>query len=218
MITHAVVLSQLLDKIWSPAVVYKAEDEEHFIGGVMGVTNVGQNKMEISDPKPTYKPSFNKTRIFSIEEVDFCTAFVGGVPGKKICGLMKGDNGYYNKYKTHTDLEKGHMESAFYLTTNGTNLFLKPLVSLIIGDTNQVLLSQVGEDLYKDTAMDIMEEVKRITNNSTEVVEEDYYVRKIPESGTEVIDELTGADPGSPAKRMKTFVPPYIETISDTVI
>ena len=31
-----------------------------------------------------------KVRIFRIEEVDFCTAFLGGVPLNNICGLMKG--------------------------------------------------------------------------------------------------------------------------------
>ena len=71
---------------------------------------------------------------------------------------MKGDNGSCNKYKTHAYREKGHTESALYLTTNGTNLFLKPLVSLIIEDANQAFLSQVGEDLSTDTAMDIIEE------------------------------------------------------------
>ena len=59
----------------------------------MGVTTVGQYKIEISDFNPTTKPSSNRVRIFRIEEVEFCTAFVGGVPGNKICGLMKGDNG-----------------------------------------------------------------------------------------------------------------------------
>ena len=49
------------------------------------------------------------------------------------------------------------MDSAFYLTTNSTNLFLKTLVSLIIGDMNQAFLLQVGEYVYKDTAMAIME-------------------------------------------------------------
>ena len=136
----------------------------------MGVTTVVQNKMEISDSKPTAKTSSNKVRIVSIEEVYFCTAFVGGVPGDKICGLMKEDNGSCNKYKTHADREKGHLESDFYLTTNGTNLFLKPLVSLIIGDANQEFLSQVGEDLSKDTNMAIMEELNRTTNTSTKGV------------------------------------------------
>ena len=40
----------------------------------------------------------------------------------------------------------------------------------------------------------------------------------IPTSGTEVIEELTGAEPVSPAKRMKNFVPPDMETISYPVI
>ena len=35
---------------------YKAEDEDYFIGGGMGVTTVGQHKLEISDFKPTFKP------------------------------------------------------------------------------------------------------------------------------------------------------------------
>ena len=83
---------------------------------------------------------------------------------------MKEDNGSCNKYKTHADREKGHLESDFYLTTNGTNLFLKPLVSLIIGDANQEFLSQVGEDLSKDTDMAIMEELNRTTNTSTKGV------------------------------------------------
>ena len=67
----------------------------------MGVTTVGQHYMEISDPKPTSNPSSNKVIIVRIEEVDLCTAFVVGVTGNKICGLMKADNGYCNKYKTH---------------------------------------------------------------------------------------------------------------------
>ena len=69
----------------------------------MGVTTVGHHNMEISYSKPTSKPSSNKVRIFRIEEVDFCTAFVIGVPGNKVCGLMKGNNGCCNKYKTHAD-------------------------------------------------------------------------------------------------------------------
>ena len=143
MITHAAGLRKFLGKIRSPEVVYKAEDEDYFVGGGMGVTTVGQHKMEISDSKPTYKPSSNNVRTVRIEELDFCTAFVGGVPRNKICGLMKGDNGYCNKYKTHADREKGNTENAFYLITNGTNLFLKPLVLLIIGDTNQAFISHV---------------------------------------------------------------------------
>ena len=80
------------------------------------------------------------------------------------------------------------MESAFCLTTNGTNLFLKPLVSLIIGDSNQAFLSKVVEDLSKDTAMDIMEEVNRTANTSTERIDEAAYVVTIPTAGTEVIN------------------------------
>ena len=103
MITHAAGLIKFLGKIWSAAEVYKAEDEDYFIGGGMGVTTMGKHKIEISDSKPTSNPSSNKVIILRIEEVDFCTAFVGGVPGNKICGLMKGDNGSCNKYKTHAD-------------------------------------------------------------------------------------------------------------------
>ena len=92
MITHDTGLSKFLGNIWSPEVVYKAEDEDYFTGGGMGVTNVGQNKMEISNSNPTSKPSSNKVRIVRIEEVDFCTEFVGGVTGNKIYGLTKGKN------------------------------------------------------------------------------------------------------------------------------
>ena len=37
----------------------------------MGVTIVGQHKMEISDSKPTSNPLSNKVRNFRIKEVDF---------------------------------------------------------------------------------------------------------------------------------------------------
>ena len=60
----------------------------------MGVTSVVQHKMEISDSKPTSTTSSNKVRIFRIEKVNFCTTFLGGVPGNNISGLMKVDNGY----------------------------------------------------------------------------------------------------------------------------
>ena len=193
MITHAAGLSKFLGKIQYPAVIYKAEDEDYLIGGGMGVITVGQHNMEISDSKLTSKPSSNKVIIVRIGEVYFCTAFVGGVLGNKICGFMKGDNGYFNRYKTHADLEKG------------TTLFLKTLFSLIIGDSNQAFLSQVLEELSKDTYTDIMEDVNCTANTSTEGVEEAAYVGTIPTKGTEVIDKLTGADPGSPAKRAKTF-------------
>ena len=36
---------------------------------------------------------------------------------------------------------------------------MKTLVSMIIGDVNQMFLLNVGEDLSKDTAIDIMDEV-----------------------------------------------------------
>ena len=66
--------------------------------------------------------------------------------------------------------------------------------------------------------MAIMDEVNCTANTSTEVVEEAAYIGTIPTSGTEVIDKLTRGDPGSPVKRIKTFVPPGMETISDPVI
>ena len=66
--------------------------------------------------------------------------------------------------------------------------------------------------------MSIMEEINRTANTSTEEVEDSACVGIIPTAGTEVIDELTGADPGSPAKRLKIFVPLDMETISDPVI
>ena len=56
--------------------------------------------------------------------------------------------------------------------------------------------------------MDIMEEVNRTTNTLTERVEKVAYVGTISTAITEVIDELTGGDPGYPDKRLKTFVPP----------
>ena len=143
---------------------------------------------------------------------------MGGLPGNKICGLTKRYNGSCNKYNTHSYLNKGHVESAFYLIINGTNLFPKPLVLLIIGDVNQAFLSQVGEYLSKYTDMAITEEVNRTANTSTEGVDEAYYVRTIPTSGTVDIDKLTSADPCYPAKRLKTFVPTDMETISDPVI
>ena len=218
MITHAAVLRNFLGRNRSPAVVYNAEEEEYFTGGGMGVTNVGQHKIEISYFKPTPKPSSDKVRMVRIEEVEFCTDFVGGVPRNKIYGFMKEDNGSCNKYKTHEDQEKGNVDNVFYLTTNGTNLFLKPLISLIIVDVNQAFLSQVGEDLSNDTDMAIMDKVHHTANTSTERVEEAAYVGTMPTVGTEVIDKLTGGDPGYPYKRLKTFVPLDMETISDPVI
>ena len=66
--------------------------------------------------------------------------------------------------------------------------------------------------------MAIMEEVNHTANTSMEGVEEATYVGTIPTAGTEVIDELNGAEPGSPAKRVKTFVITDIDTISDPII
>ena len=45
MVTHATGLGKFLGKIRSQAVVYKAEDEDYFIGGGMGVITMGQQKM-----------------------------------------------------------------------------------------------------------------------------------------------------------------------------
>ena len=56
MITHATGLSKFLGKIRSPAVVYNAEDKYYFVRGGMGVTTMGQHKMEISDSKTTSNP------------------------------------------------------------------------------------------------------------------------------------------------------------------
>ena len=184
----------------------------------MGATTMVQHKMDISDSKPTSKTSDNKVRIIRIEEVDFFTLFVGGVLGNKIYGVIKLDNGYCNKYKTHADLEKGCVDSTFLLTTNGTNLVLKPMVPLIMVDANQAFLSQLGEDISKYTDMAIMNELNFAANTLTEVVEEAACVGMILTACTEVIDELTGRDPVFLAKRLKTFVPPGIETISDPVI
>ena len=76
------------------------------------------------------------------------------------------------------------MESAFYLNPNGTNLFLKPLVPLIIGYANKAFISQLGEDLSNETAIDIMDEVNRTANNSIDGVEEYAYIGTIPTAGT----------------------------------
>ena len=110
------------------------------------------------------------------------------------------------------------MKSALYLTSNGKNLFFKPLVSLIIGDANQAFFSQVGEYLSRDTVIDIKDKVNRTSNNLTEQFGEAAYVGVIPTVGTEVIDELTCRDPGYPENRLKKFIPPGIENISDIVM
>ena len=94
------------------------------------------------------------------------------------------------------------------MTSNGTNLLLKPLVSLTIGDANKTFILHVGEDLSKDTAMDIMYEVNRTANNSTEEFEESAYVGTVSKAGIEVMDELACEDLGYQAKRLKNFVPP----------
>ena len=68
---NTAVLSKFLGNIWSPAVVYKAEYEDYFIRGGMEVIPMDQNNMEISESKPTSKPSSNKVIIVRIEEVEF---------------------------------------------------------------------------------------------------------------------------------------------------
>ena len=98
----------------------------------MGITTMVQHNMEVSESNPTSKPSFNKFRIARVEEFDFCTAFLGGVLGNKTCGLMKGVDGSCKIYKTHAVKEKIDLGSALYLTSNGINMFLKPLVSITI--------------------------------------------------------------------------------------
>ena len=123
----------------------------------MGDTTVVQTKMEVSDSKPTPKPSSNKVRIVRVEEVEFCMVFVGGVPENKISSMIKVDNGYCNTYKIHAGQDKCDVDSAFYLTSNVKNLFLKPLVPLTIGYANKMFLSHVGDDLSKDTAMTIID-------------------------------------------------------------
>ena len=123
-----------------------------------------------------------------------------------------------NNYNTHADHEKGNVEISFYLTPNGTNLLLKPLVSLIIVDSNKLFLSQVGENRSKYTDMDIMDKVKLTANTSIEGFEEAASVGTIPTAVTYDMEKLTGLDPGSPEKRLKTFLPPGIETISDPVM
>ena len=148
-------------------------------------------------PKPTYKPYSNKFSIVRVEGVEFCAAFVGGVPGTKICGLMKGVDMSCKKYKTHAGRERRDVESAFYLTSNGKHLFLNPLVSLTIGDVNKEFISQVGDDLSKDTATTIMDEVNQNANNSTERFDEAAYVKPISTTGKEVIDKLVCGYKGS---------------------
>ena len=49
----------------------------------MGATTLVQHKIEVSDYKPTSKPSSKKARIVRVDEVDFCTAFIGGIPGNR---------------------------------------------------------------------------------------------------------------------------------------
>ena len=45
MLTYAAGLKKFLGKIRSPAVVYKAEDEDYFVGWGMGITTVGHHKI-----------------------------------------------------------------------------------------------------------------------------------------------------------------------------
>ena len=66
--------------------------------------------------------------------------------------------------------------------------------------------------------MAIMDEVNRATDTSKYGVGEATYVGTIPTAGTKVIDELTGGELGSTAKRLKIFAAPGIEIISDPVM
>ena len=70
-ITHDSGLIKFLGKIRSTTLVFNVEEEKYFTGGGMGVTNVVQHKMNISESKPTSNTSDNKFKIFSIEEVEF---------------------------------------------------------------------------------------------------------------------------------------------------
>ena len=133
--------------------------------------------------------------------------------GKQIHCLIKGVDGSCNKYKTHEGKDKGDVKSTLYLTSNGTNLFLKPLVSLTTGYANQSFISQLGEYLSKYTIMAIVEEVNRTTNTSTEGFEEASYFGKIETAGIEVIDELACGDPGSSAKRIKNPYPQKLKPL-----
>ena len=72
----------------------------------MGATTLVQHNMKLSDYKPTSNPSSNKVRIVRVEEVEFCTPFVEGVPLNNIYGLMKGDIGSCKKYKKHVGHDK----------------------------------------------------------------------------------------------------------------
>ena len=74
---------------------YNVEDEDYFVEGGIGVTTIRKHNIEIYDSKPTSKPLSNNVRMIRIKGVDFCNAFVGGVPGKYIRGLMEGDNVFF---------------------------------------------------------------------------------------------------------------------------
>ena len=58
------------------------------------------------------------------------------------------------------------------------------MVSLIIGDENQVFLSQLGENPSNENAMAIMDKVNCTANTPTEGVEEAAYIGAIPTAGT----------------------------------
>ena len=66
--------------------------------------------------------------------------------------------------------------------------------------------------------MDITAEVNRTKNNYTEELEEAASVGNISTVSIEVMYEMECEDPGSPRKRLKTFVPPEVETIAYPVI
>ena len=56
MIIYTVGLNKFLENIRSPAVAYNTEEEDDFTGVEIGVTNLVQHKMKISDSKPTSNP------------------------------------------------------------------------------------------------------------------------------------------------------------------
>ena len=60
-IIHATGLSKFLGKSRYPTVVYKAEDEEYFVEGGMGVTTVGQHKMKSLTPSLPTSPRLKRS-------------------------------------------------------------------------------------------------------------------------------------------------------------
>ena len=96
-----------MGNVRSPVVLYNTDEQGYFTKGVIGATTFVQPKMEVPDSKTTSNNFSNEVRIFRIEEVEFCTAFVREFPVNKICGLMTRDNVTCKTYKTHYGIEKG---------------------------------------------------------------------------------------------------------------